>query len=275
MNFKNWILTEMPITNFQLVGDWNGKRQYGYNKKDIGILTNPKAVEKIERAWSNTKQNYRLFFVKSQQASKFLQVGEVKPEWIKTNLDIDIEPDPNAITIVFTNNTGVEKIPMTSWMIAHRFGHAISRVKGWDDKIVKELEYDFIEVLQTLYNQIMNKGDFSKTQKNKEDLLKILYTAIGTMKSAENNKLFRWYEFYFELLAQYLITGKLKFKPFPEQLAKAKRSAFGRSGRAAINAVDQTTLEYYISEYLPHFEHKYAQMFDQLLDSLKGRIFVM
>jgi hypothetical protein len=52
MNFKEWLkLNEMPITNFNLVGQWgkDAKRAYGFSKKDTGILENPKAVEKIHK----------------------------------------------------------------------------------------------------------------------------------------------------------------------------------------------------------------------------------
>ena len=66
----------MPITNFGLVGKWdNNKGGSGWTKKDVGLLTNPGAVDKIYRKWSNTKENFDFYFVKQRGASQFLQKG--------------------------------------------------------------------------------------------------------------------------------------------------------------------------------------------------------
>ena len=32
---------------------------------------------------------------------------------------------PDVITVVFTNNTGDRRLPLTPWIMAHRIGHAV------------------------------------------------------------------------------------------------------------------------------------------------------
>ena len=109
---------------------------------DAGILGNHKAVEKIHKKWSNTKQNFDFYFIRDQKAFKFVQQGEVDQDWVKKNLGEDIPPNPNAITIIFTNNTGVEKIPMTAWMIAHRMGHVFSQNNSlFYNEIMRDINY--------------------------------------------------------------------------------------------------------------------------------------
>ena len=143
-------LTEMPITQFQLKGSWDpeAKRKYGYSPQDIGILTNQKAVQKIHKSWSNSKNDFEFYFLRSFKASKHIEVGQVTPEWVKENLEVEIEPNPENITVIFTQNTGTEKIHMTAWALAHRLGHAIRKVK--------EFEIYFTKIFRFL-NFITNK----------------------------------------------------------------------------------------------------------------------
>jgi hypothetical protein len=144
--FKEWLaLNEMPIVQLNKIGDWNkGSKKYGYSDKDIGIIGNENATAKIIKKWNNTKQDYILYFVKLPKVHTFTEVGEVSEEWVKKNLNLDIKPTENAITIIFTNNKGTEKVPLTSWIIAHRLGHAIRKIKEFSlyytDKILREFK---------------------------------------------------------------------------------------------------------------------------------------
>ena len=281
MDFKNWFLTEMPITNFQLKGNWdNSKKQYGFNRQDHGILTNPKAVEKIHKAWSNTKQNYSLYFIKSPVAYKFRQEGEVNPQWVQENLKLDIPAEPNAITVLFTNNVSGEKIPMTGWMIAHRFSHSIRRVHDFEKYFIPELIGDFRNILGTVYDKDLPRTSYSysdesrRSNREREKLLKAISHAIGSMKSATTGNLALQEEFYHELLAQYMTTGKIKFRPLPTQLITQKRFAWGKPNHSYARG-DEDQTQSYSEDYLPYMEEKYTTLFDQLLSGLVGKMFLM
>jgi hypothetical protein len=133
MEFREFLLSEMPITGFQLKGQWgpDAKRRYGYSQQDTGILENPKAVEKIHRSWSNSRHDFDLWFLRTARARHHVEVGEVSEDWVLENLgDEEIRPRPDVITVIFTNNTGAEKIPMTAWAIAHRMNYPPAK-DGW------------------------------------------------------------------------------------------------------------------------------------------------
>lgn len=282
MNFKNWILNEMPISKFQLLGQWepNAKRAYGYSKSDVGILQNPKAVNKIHKLWSNSKQDFEFYFLRSAKAYKQIEVGEVTPEWVKQNLEIDIQPKEDAINIIFTQNTGAEKISLTAWTIAHRLGHAIRRNKEFDIYFLKEIEKDFKEILRSVYQrgqllgQRANYG-YSDPSSNQEKDLRSLAYAVGTMKSVRERNLRNFYEFPYELTAQYIITGKIKFNPLPKGLIVKKRMAWGKpNDQISYSKLSDEEIKEW-NEILDGHSQKYEHYLDTIFDGLVGRIFVM
>lgn len=96
--FKEWFFNEMPITKFDLVGDWDKNApQRGYNRQDIGILTNPKAVEKIHKKWSNTDYDFDFYFVRAKNAWKQREIGQVTKEFAKEQFGLDIEDHDSYI----------------------------------------------------------------------------------------------------------------------------------------------------------------------------------
>jgi len=269
MNFKQW-LNEMPITTFQTIGKWNKPGQ-GFNAQDIGILNNPAAVEKIHKKWSNTQENFDFYFVKQPGASKFQQVGEVTPEWVKQNLNLDIQPNPDNFTIIFTNNKGGEKMPMTAWLIAHRMGHAVSRTHYWDN-FTNELQRDFIRILKEAYHYDYGQWD-DGARKRDEDMLLSLAYEVCTMRSARQRNLLRFYELNYEMLAQRLLTGKIKFNKLPRCLNSSLKMAWGRpTGRQYCgNPADLAEWD----EVLENYADQYAYLLDAVIQSNLGKIFVM
>jgi len=273
----------MPINKFQLMGQWEpeAKRAYGYSRQDIGILTNPSAVEKIHRHWSNSKNDFEFYFLRSSMARKQVEVGEVKPDWVKENLGIDIEPKESAITVIFTQNTGAEKIPMTAWTIAHRLGHAIRRDKIFEQYFAKEIMKDFRELLKEVYG-IDKKFSYApgggygggNSQIDEKDL-RALAHAVGTMRSARQNNLRNFFEFVYELVAQWIITGNVKFNPLPKSLLLRKRMAWGRpSNDTKRSKLDDIAHEDW-NETLRGYADKYEHYLDSVFSGLEGRIFVM
>lgn len=272
IGFKEFFLSEMPITRFDLVGQWgpDAKRKYGYNYQDTGILENPKAVDKIHRSWSNSKSEFEFYFVRSYKASKHVEVGEVSSEWVKENIGLEIESKEGAITVVFTNNTGTEKIPMTAWAIAHRFGHAIRRDKTFERYMSEEVMKDFNEILEYVYGIKSHSSDWSQREKYR----KAIFLAVGKMKSARENKLVNSYEFIHELVAQYIVTGKVEFNDLPNPLIVSRRMAWGRPNNDTRRVVDQTAYVEY-NEMLKSHSLKYEYNLDTIFNGLEGKIFVM
>jgi len=290
INFKSWLLDEMPITNFQTIGKWGpNDRPRGYNKQDIGILTNPKAVEKIHKLWSNTKENFDLYFVRQPNAPKYLEQGEVTPEWVKENLGLDIQPNEENITIIFTNNRGAEKVPMTAWTMAHRIGHALTRTNGGYDSnseyvegFTKEVERDFKNLVKKLFpNQPEpNRGWTPYNSYNsKPDPYTVqplhIALAVGTMKSARDRNLRNFNEFAFELTAQYLITGKVKFNPLQKSVLLRNRMAWGNPAPMVRYPNIKDDDMNHINGQLENMAAQYESSLDIIFSNLIGRIFVM
>ena len=88
------------------------------------------------------------------------------------------------------------------------------------------------------------------------------------MKSAREGNLRNWGEFAHELLAQYLLTGKITFNPLPETL----QVGTGASGRKQFRRSEQlmrdnTNVDGYISQLEASLQ--------RVLNSAVGKIFVM
>lgn len=266
MNFKNWLIAEMPISKFQLTGQWDpeAKRAYGWSKQDTGILTNPTAVEKIHKKWSNTSQNFDFYFLKSKDAYKFREIGEVTPEWILENLKVDIQPSDESITVIFTQNTGTEKIPMTAWAIAHRLSHALRLESNFNKNFYNSVIQDFKYLLEYAYNINVLKSD--QNYLRDQSILKSLAHSVGTMRSARQKNLVTFNEFIHELVAQWITTGKIKFNSLPSKLT---------IGRKFVGTISSN---YELEEWnnvLENFADKYESELKFVFSKLKGKIFVM
>lgn len=264
----------MPIKGFNLVGQWGptAKRKYGYNQQDTGVLENPKAVKKIHKSWNNSKYDFDFYFLRTYKASKHIEVGQVNLDWIKNNLEINLKPKPDHITIIFTNNRGDEKIPMTSWAIAHRLGHAIRKEKIFEDYFSKQVERDFKEILKYVYNL---DAQSSTTPYNLNEMYKkALFSAVGKMRSARENNLRTSSEFIYELVAQYIITGKIEFNDLPKNLILEKRMAWGKPNYRTKNIVDEDMYQEYNAQ-LHNNSHIYEHYLDNVFGALVNKIFVM
>lgn len=271
-SFKQFLI-EMPINNFQLKGQWgkDAKRKYGYDSKSSGILENPKGIEKIHRLWSNSKQDFDFYFLRSSKAYKHVEVGMVEPEWVKENLDLDIKPNDN-ITVIFTNNNAADRQPLNSWTIGHRLGHAIARTEEYNYYFQKAIETDFKQILKSVYG-LDSKLHVSYSDFDKQ--LKALASALGTMKSARDGTLRNFNEFLHELLAQYLITGKITFNNLTRSLILRKRFAWGNpSNLTKYYIISDEELEQW-NDTIQYYSKKYEDGLDQLLSSFNGSIFVM
>lgn len=220
MTFKEFfqkIINEDQLEDVKFFGNWDRPdKLHRYDRASVKMLTNPNNVERIKNKWSKFDHSIDIYFVKSSQASKHVEVGQVDADFPKRELNIDIKPDPDKITLIITNNVGSPKIPLTPWILAHRFGHAIRRDyrKGYFslyyyyEEFSKNVDYAMADIAHDLYN-IQDWKRLSPLKKKK------FAEAIGTFASARNNKLRDYGEFINELLAQYVITGEITLNNNP------------------------------------------------------------
>ena len=224
------ILTEMPmIGGPKLVGNFN--KNSGFKDDDRKLLTNPKAVEKIVKQWENTPFDFDIYMVNLPRVNKseIKEKGEVSMDYVRNTLKLSPEEipdnDESRITVIFVGNSGAEKVPMTGWIIAHRFAHSMRREEG---KQFRDTEFSYFSreltrflspIIEQIYNY--NIGGSLEGYDTKKLDAKYFFNAIGTMASARNKKIVRPYEFTFELIAQWLLTGSVKLQ-FPSAIKTNK-----------------------------------------------------
>lgn len=270
-------LEEMPIQQFKTVGDWS-KRSSFSSDIDRRLLTSPKAVEKIHRQWEKTPYDFDLFLVNSPKVNKqqFREQGEVDLDFIRNEVKLTPEefpdPNPNAITIIFTGNFGDERNMASGWILAHRVGHAFARGRNSSTREIWEvytnrLERIFVDILHDVYKiQVRtNTRPFLKM-----DVLKLAAQQIGTMKSARDGNLRNWYEFGYELFAQYLLTGKIKLKPLESRLV-TKIKNWGH--KETIGSEEGFREDH--NSNLPYYEDELENAINDVLGSAIGSIFLM
>jgi hypothetical protein len=150
-------------------------------------------LEKVKSKFAkDIAVNFNLFFVKSAQAGKHREVGIVSPDSLRSMIsDVNLDPilnssNPNNITIVFTNNVGDQKVPLTPWIIAHRTSHAFLRGRLQDKELDREYSYFLREYKNTLRDCCgISMSDYgSPVDKLNEQKLKRLLNSLGTFKSA-------------------------------------------------------------------------------------------
>jgi len=284
LHFSKWFLNEMPI-QVKLLGNWEDKdKRYRWDKPSIGILTNPVGVEKITQKWSNLPQQFNAWMLKGPGASKYVEVGEVRPTFLMDNLKLKIVPnptqsdeiniDPNAINVIYTQNIGNEKAPMNYWTIAHRFGHAVKRNQTFQ-YFVREVEKDIVTLMQSVYGRTPEKENMYGQVWNSKgrQFLRQFAIALGTMGSARKSKLRDFGEFPYELLAQYIITGKVTFNRLPFNVFH--RYDYGKKRHIRPQwDMQQDDFEKW-NEFIEHMEQTYQQLLEEILESSVGKIFIM
>ena len=149
----------------------------------------------------------------------------------------------NAINVLYVGNAGVNRVPMTAWIMGHRLGHAVQASnRGGKNKIHSwaDLEREFSDMLGRIMDEVYGWnikkqsrfGTYGAAPEpdmwDHPDIAKFL-EAIGTMASARNGKLGgRPYEFMYEMFSQYLTTGELKFRDLPKVFGRPRSQRYAR-----------------------------------------------
>jgi len=276
-------LFEAPIEDIHHLGNWD--KNSSFDAKDRKLLTTPKALEKLKTKFSNTKQNFIIYLVNSPEARKVQEIGLVSKEELfklMPNTAPQIELNDNAITIIFNGNYGSEKIPMTPWIVAHRIGHAFSRREqgfGWNyqmksyGNMIGEIETTTYSILHDFYEMPIpmpssSRGYFVERDSLLRNALKNFYQEIGTFKSARDKNLREYFEFYNELVAQYVMIGEVRFNPLPRTLKVGNR--YGRRTYRGYSS-DRT----YYDRILETMELSITSTLDDLFNEAVGKIFIM
>jgi hypothetical protein len=271
------ILSEAPIDTFQTIGDFSKGSSFT-NKVDRALVTNPTSVQKVKDFFQNTEVDFDFYFVNSKEARKYTELGEVKESFIYDKLNIKPEQlkdgriNRDAITVFFTNNKGGERLPLTAWIIAHRLGHVLRRQHNWDKELAPWVEGKLARILETygiaqVHRNYYDDGNYRRFREY-QLATRHLCETIGTFKSARDKNLREEFEFLYELFAQFLKNGSVKFNPLPDVLLTG-HGAFGRKEYRRLK--DRENGEYHLTDLANTFPY----YVESVLGENIGKIFVM
>lgn len=275
------ILSESPIVDYEPLGNFNKPGSFN-DPRDKKLIQNPKHEQKLLQFFQNTHEDFRIFPVNVPGLRRFTQTGVVSEVWLRDVFDNIVKrPDiadrileghDDHITIVYVSNTGDNKVVMTPWIMAHRFGHAIVGRKpsyAWSEA-ENYLFHEIHEILRDVYGRHI---PVVRQPFNREytQYYTALFNVIGTQRSSRQGLITRPYEFLFELFAQYLQTGTIKLNPLPRSLPYGK-SVYGRKSNLIASQ------EYSDNDLLDHLGsliHTMEYAFGSVLTDCVGKIFVM
>lgn len=284
-------LFEMPIGTWQPIGDFT--KNASFKNADRALVSHPKAIEKARQKFLHTRTQFDFYFINLPGAAQHMEIGEVDPQWpfrvlkLQPDLFNQMKFNPEAVTVFFTNNRGDEKIPMTAWIVAHRFAHVISRFHGngrgqvpeYNDmknrvnEVFRSILGDFgveISAGEANGNTSYYGNDSYAKVRQKQNILRYFAQSVGTMKSARDGNLRNFYEFHHELFAQYLTTGSITFKPLPRSIVTGY--TYGRPQYRSLQRRDNYEAA---CEELQSLAEEFPSWAENVLQACEGRFFVM
>jgi hypothetical protein len=287
------LLLEMPISTFEKKGDWSENAPlHMYDKSSTKMLNNPNYAEKVKTKWSKIDQDIDMYFVRSKQAKRYREIGEISPEFVKEGLGLDIPINDNNITIIFTNNVGDEKVPLTPWIIAHRFAHALARIHksshgNYSDAPSRNHQWNAAdEAVDYIIDWTLKNGygvrKTSGYDQNRrwidvdlgslEQKRLAMANVLGTFKSARDNNLRQPFELTNELIAQFIIEGQIRLNTNLPQRIPYGRMAWGKASRSLFKIKDQEAL---LTDGIERAQSIIAGEIESMLMEAVGKIFVM
>lgn len=280
MNFKDFyanFILEAPLVNMDFHGEFDKKTARGFDPTSRRILAHPEVKRLFADKFDNTEYDFDLRFVKSAEASQYVEYGMMSLDDVRKNLNLpDYEPTEDAINVIFTNNVASEKKPLTPWIVAHRIGHVsfASRSKDygigriWEDfeesicLLINELAivYGFVGAEGRICGKTIRDRDTSRWS---DAFIGKLLAKAGTFRSARREEIPRPHEFMHEVFAQYIINGSVKYNDY-NALPDFK---FGRQ----VYKADPEKSESYMTSFSNTHDYYVSELLGQMVD----RIFVM
>jgi hypothetical protein len=273
-------ITEVPLQSYDTMGDFNKPGPFkGPDKK---LVPHPINQLKTQKFLEQTPYDFRLFFSNISGTGKYSEYGPADAAKLQEIFGDEIAQkiianSEDAITVVFVGNAGDAKVPMTPWIMAHRFGHAIQagvrKNRGWSAWGEGERHFFFQvnQMLDDYYGKASSGTPSIRGTLTPE--YNALFNAIGTQRSSRNNEIKRPYEFLYEIFAQYLGTGKVTFKPLPANLGYGKK-AWGTPTQY-LNIKPEYKNNEDAKEAADILARDMGYMFDDVLSSSVSKIFVM
>jgi len=219
-----------------------------------------------------------VYLLRSREGNRYTEIGKVSLDFVKDELKLDIVPDGDKLTIIYTNNKGAELMPMTPWTMAHRLGHAMARTHA-SMRGKHSSTTHFFEQLRGSVSKLLKEiltvayGTNLRGSSNDTKITKELCYALGTFKSARDRNIRNDFEFMLELFAQCIITGKVTLNSNLPTILPIRSNWGNKSG---LNIKTMTPeLKEEIEDIIYNYQNTIYYDIDALLGASIGDIFVM
>ena len=194
------IISEAPIIDYS----YDDIEKSSFSSQDQSLIKSERHKEKIIDAFSKVPYKFKIRF---EGSDDFRYDARNVPEILnKISGGAHEESTKRYITVILRGNVDSQnRIPITPWILAHKIGHAIADTKFSLSRAGNHIEnvYKYVKMIKKTV-----KGPLS---------------SIMTMKSARTGQLKESSEHVPEMIAQFLINGRVTFKD--ENPGLVKRTA--------------------------------------------------
>lgn len=209
----------MGTVNFSFMG-WDNlvPESRRFNQMDVDFFNSKMGLAKAKARLEQTKHNYEIVFTTLPPVGNSQFFGDPSVKYINEVIKPAV-PNliaPNKFTWIFAQNSSGNHMPLTAWMMAHRFGHMTFFNRGDRSSDVGYVEHVDAVVMAVFAMGLQQMcdydiGDHYHIMSNDDEPACALSRLLMTMRTARTCNLSTSADSASEMLAQYLLTGKVTF----------------------------------------------------------------
>jgi hypothetical protein len=287
-------LDEMGLRSYELIGKFDPETKGPFNSADRRLVSHPVAISKAYKFFERSPFNFRVFMSNLPKLRQYRETGKQDENTIRQlfgkEADRILLGHESSITVIYMGNYGVDRVPLTPWVMAHRIGHAIAastRYSGGGLGGGMNYSYDpmslAFEAMFTFANKVLEVAygkssdsfgelrSYSRAYKYPMNMYAALFNMLGTQRSSRENLIKRPHEFAYELFAQYIKDGHITLN-IPQQYKGYGRKAWGRDTQVLHRELnDEPVLQQMVQRFAVDMQH----IFDRILRDAVGKIYVM
>lgn len=189
-----------------------GARRGSWSADDYKFFKNPKSLEKASRVLNERGLDFDILIC----PEKIGQSGEAD------KIAEEIHQPGRTLFTYRTNVTnGYNWLPLTAWVLCHRMGHHFQTnpeafAEHWEHRHVELVMWQqIVGIWNAAFNEQQSTVSFSQwSPMMGSDQLALFTNFLFTMKSARSLQILNGLDPIGELIAQYLICGKVRFNRF-------------------------------------------------------------
>ena len=277
----DYCVKAMPLTRYERIGDFD--KSHGFrHANDRKILTNPRAIEKLHKRFAGTSVDFEFYMVNLPGYGRFFNNGKIKKIFLQSKMpqlaewfDANGWPGNNSINVIYTNNIGNNRFPMTSWILAHRLSHAMATSFGRTN--TNTMAQLFVKYKYCIDN-IARYYSYNVTDVWSRELIlleKNIANNIGTTRAARNHKLTSAHELFHDLFAQYILTGGVHRLNLPPRQITTRFTYGNPRPKNTYYRTNNDTSNVELQKLLDDLVNMLNNGFYEALESSVGNIYVM